>query len=103
MSRFETLLFEKTPDKVGTITINRPEAFNSFNAAMCREFQSLWRELAEDDEVNAVVLRASPGRAFSPGVDVRNPGGEVLGSENIWNQRDPGEWLGPKQNLFWKP
>jgi enoyl-CoA hydratase/carnithine racemase len=103
MSRFETLLFEKTPDKVGTITINRPNSFNSFNVAMCQEFRTLWRELAEDEEVNAVVLRASPGRVFCPGVDVRDPGGNIFGSEHLWNKRDPGTLLGPKHNLLWKP
>jgi enoyl-CoA hydratase/carnithine racemase len=103
MSRFETVLFEKTPDKVGTITINRPESFNSFNVAMCHEFRDLWRELAEDEDVNVVVLRSSPGRVFCPGVDVRDPGGNIFGSDNIWNKRDPGALLGPKQNLFWKP
>src|SRR5690606_28272212 len=70
---------------------------------MCQEFRRLWQTLAEDEEVNAVVLRAAPGRAFSAGADVRGNGGNVLGSEQLWNQRDPGELLGPKQNLFWKP
>lgn len=100
---FETILFEKTPDKVATVTINRPKAMNSFTWTMCQEFRRLWQTLAEDEEVNAVVLRAAPGRAFSAGADVRGNGGNVLGSEQLWNQRDPGELLGPKQNLFWKP
>ncbi|MBV9995865.1 MAG: enoyl-CoA hydratase/isomerase family protein [Caulobacteraceae bacterium] len=100
--QFETLLFEKTADKVATITINRPEQLNSFTRTMCLEFRQLWTALADDEEVNAIVLRAAAGRAFSTGVDVWN-GGNVLGSDQIWNQRDPGELLGPKQNLCWKP
>jgi len=102
MAPFETVLFEKTPDKVATITINRPEQLNAFTRTMCEEFRDLWRTLAEDEDVNAIVLRAAPGRAFSTGVDVWN-GGNVLGSTQVWNQRDPGELLGPKQNLCWKP
>ena len=102
MTRFETILFETTPDKVGTITINRPDKLNSFNGTMCAEFQTLWTRIAEDDEVNAVILRASPGRAFSTGMDVWNPG-NYLGSEQLWNKRDPGERLGPKRNRCWKP
>lgn len=98
----ETLLFEKSADKVATITINRPDAMNSFTLKMCQEFQQLWRALAEDDEVNAIVLRAAKGRAFSSGVDVRNAG-NVMGSDKLWNQRDPGELLGPKHNHCWKP
>jgi enoyl-CoA hydratase/carnithine racemase len=101
--QFETVLFEKSPDKVATITINRPEQLNSFTWTMCQEFRHLWTTLAEDEEVNAIVLRAAPGRAFSTGADVRGGGGNVLGSTQLWNQRDPGELLGPKQNLCWKP
>lgn len=99
---FETLLYEKSADKVGTITLNRPRAMNTFTDTMCREFQALWAAIAEDDEVNSVVLRASPGQAFSAGLDVRN-GGRYLGSDKLWNKRDPGERLGPKHNRCWKP
>jgi enoyl-CoA hydratase/carnithine racemase len=102
MSGFETILYDKSPDKVGTITLNRPDAMNSFNGTMCEEFSRLWQEIAEDDAVNTVVLRAAPGRAFSAGLDVWNPGNH-LGSEKLWNKRDPGERLGPKNNLCWKP
>jgi enoyl-CoA hydratase/carnithine racemase len=102
MSAFTTILYERSPDKVGTITLNRPEVMNAFNGTMCDEFRTLWQIIAEDDEVNAVVLRAAAGRAFSTGMDVWNPG-NYLGSQKLWNKRDPGERLGPKHNLCWKP
>lgn len=102
MKAYESILYEKTPDKVGTITINRPDALNAFTNTMCEEFVALWREIAEDDDVNAVVLRAAPGKAFSTGMDVWNAG-QYLGSDKMWNKRDPGERLGPKHNLCWKP
>lgn len=102
MRQFETVLFEKSVDKVATITLNRPEQLNSFTRQMCEEFRYLWQELSEDEEVNAIVLRAARGRAFSTGLDVFD-GGQHLGSEQLWNKRDPGELLGPKANLCWKP
>lgn len=102
MSGFETILYEKTPDKVGTITINRPDQLNAFNRKMSEEFRRLWQEIAEDEEVNAVVLRAAGDRAFCTGMDVR-AGDNHLGSDQLWNKRDPGELLGPKFNLCWKP
>jgi enoyl-CoA hydratase/carnithine racemase len=98
----ETVLVEKSADKVATITINRPDKLNSFTRQMCEDFRYLWQELAEDEEVNAIVLRAAPGRAFSTGLDVFN-GGKYLGSDQLWNKRNPGELLGPKANLCWKP
>jgi enoyl-CoA hydratase/carnithine racemase len=92
-------------DHVTTVTINRPAAMNSFTRRMLAEFQHLWRAVAEDDDIHAVVLRAAPGRAFSSGVDVKasiEPGGEIMHA-NVWTAADPGEKLGPKSNKCWKP
>lgn len=102
---YSTILYETTPDHVATITLNRPDALNTFTPQMRREFDHVWARIREDDAVHAVVLRAAPGKAFSTGADVR--GGhsveEILLSEKMWNQTDPGESLGPKMNKLWKP
>lgn len=90
---------------VATITINRPEAMNSFTKLMLAEFGAVWRDLAEDDDVHCVVLRAAKGRAFSTGVDVKaaqEPGGAIM-HDNVWVAADPGEKLGPKAMKCWKP
>ena len=100
---YETILFEQSADKVATITINRPEALNSFTRKMCLEFRDVWERVRLDNTINAVVLRASPGRAFCPGVDVRSREGSVMMYDDLWAQVDPGEYLGPKQNKLWKP
>jgi len=102
MKDLETVIVEKGANQVATITLNRPEKLNSFTRLMCEEFRYLWQTLAEDEEVNAIVLRAAPGRAFSTGLDVFGAGNH-LGSAQLWNKRDPGELLGPKANLCWKP
>jgi enoyl-CoA hydratase/carnithine racemase len=105
--QFETVLFEKSPDKVATITINRPERGNSFTRKMCDEFQYLWKAIDQDPDVNAVVIRAAEGRAFSVGVDSKMLGAlntdGILLSNHLWGQRDPGEALSPKFNHCWKP
>ena len=92
-------------DHVATVTINRPGALNSFTRRMLDEFSHLWRDLAEDDEVHSVVLRAAKGRAFSTGADVKaalEEGGAIM-HDNIWVAADPGEKLGPKAMKCWKP
>ena len=99
---YQEILFDKSSDNVATVTINRPRAMNSFNIKMCDEFRHVWQRIAADEDIHAVVLRASEGRAFSTGFDVRS-GENILGTEQLWNQRDPGESLGPKENLCWKP
>jgi enoyl-CoA hydratase/carnithine racemase len=101
---YQTILVEKA-DHVATVTINRPEAMNSFTKRMLDEFGHLWRDFAEDDDVHAVVLRAAKGRAFSTGADVkasRESGGAIM-HDNIWTAADPGDQLGPKHNRCWKP
>ena len=101
---FETIIVD-VADKVATVTINRPDAMNSFTSQMMREFEALWKHVAEDDDIHVVVLRAAPGRAFSTGVDVKAsqlPGGKVM-SDNIWSAQDPGVKLGPKSCHCWKP
>ncbi len=102
--KFETILFDVS-DKVATVTINRPEAMNSFTAQMLAEFEALWKQVSEDDDIHVVVLRAAPGRAFSTGVDVKAsqlPGGRIM-SDNVWVAEDPGAKLGPKSAKCWKP
>ncbi len=104
MEELETILFEQD-GAVAIVTINRPEALNSFTRRMMEEFRSLWTHIAVNSAINAVVLRAAPGRAFSTGVDVKasmEPGGSVM-ADDIWAAEDPGLWLGPKSNQCWKP
>src|SRR5262245_20288179 len=67
---------------------------------MCDEFRQVWQRVREDDAVHAVVLRASPGRAFCAGLDVKKPYGQP---DDIWNHEDPDEALSPKWNKCWKP
>lgn len=54
-----------------TITLNRPQALNSFNRAMLDEFTRLWAFAATEDDVHVIVLRANGDRAFSTGADVK--------------------------------
>jgi enoyl-CoA hydratase/carnithine racemase len=101
---YQTLTVEIGSDKVATVTINRPEALNSFTVAMMHEFARLWSELQRDNTVNAIVLRAASGRAFSTGADVKAAKDDaVVDFTRPFEQRDPGEYLGPKSNRCWKP
>lgn len=102
---FETILVEII-DHVATITINRPQAMNSFTRRMCEEFAQLWKDIGENNDVHCCVLRAAPGRAFCTGVDVKasqEPGQSVVDLANIWHCEDPGKFLGPKSMNCWKP
>lgn len=97
---YETILFDVGDDKVATITLNRPQAMNSFNERMCEEFFDVWRRVRFDDDIHTVVLRAAGERAFSTGIDVKEG---IPKPANPWSQEDPGVYLGPKANKVWKP
>lgn len=62
------LLVEKTGN-VHVISINRPEAFNAVNEDVHHAFATIWRVLAADDDVRAVVT-TGVGKAFSAGGDM---------------------------------
>ena len=99
---YETILYETSPDGVATITINRPDFMNAFNHQMGADFVDAWKRVRADDNVRAVVLRAAGDRAFSTGADVK-AGGWSRKEIGPFDQDDPGEHLGPKQNKVWKP
>ncbi|MDN2498741.1 MULTISPECIES: enoyl-CoA hydratase/isomerase family protein [Nocardia] len=95
-----TTVIAERKDHVLTITLNRPDRLNSFNDAMRAEFKALWRFADDEDDVHAIVLRASGDRAFCTGVDVKE--GTFL-ADNPFSRQDPGVDLSPKQNGCWKP
>ena len=52
-----------TKNLVRTVTMNRPESLNSFNAAMMDELCHSFLDAASDDSVRVLVLTGA-GRAF---------------------------------------
>jgi enoyl-CoA hydratase/carnithine racemase len=97
---YTTICYETTPDRVATVTLDRPEALNAFDRRMCEEVRDAWRRIKADPAVNAVVLRAAGDRAFCAGLDVKKPYGQP---DDVWNHEDPGELLSPKWQKLWKP
>lgn len=96
----EPVLYERD-GHVATITYNRPEVLNAIDADLRRHLNAAWLRFRGDEEAWVAILTGA-GRAFSAGVDLRNPRGAV------------GEWPGsfweiPTINSFesgeeiWKP
>lgn len=99
----ETIIFE-VDDNIATITLNRPEAHNSFNGAMAADMTFAWETVRDTDEIYAVVLQANGDKAFCTGIDVRGERPAWFQKENVWNSFDPGVSLGPKlYHKVWKP
>ena len=65
-------------DRVGVITLDRPEVLNAFSSQMGRELEAALRRCDEDEQVRVVVITGA-GRAFCSGADLSN-GPAVLGA-----------------------
>lgn len=57
-------------DGITTLTLNRPEVFNSFNREMALLFQSELDKANEDDSVRAIIVTGA-GKAFCAGQDLK--------------------------------
>jgi len=57
-------------NKIATITLNRPEVFNSFNREMALSMQQTLDNCASDENVRAIVITGS-GKAFCAGQDLK--------------------------------
>ena len=68
-SEYRHLLFEKKPNGVVMITINRPEVMNATNARLHWELTQVWLTIDADPEVR-VALVTGAGKAFSAGGDL---------------------------------
>ena len=64
-----TLLLEQK-DGVATLTLNRPEARNALNNAMCGDLLSALMSLSADESVRLVFIRAN-GPVFCAGADLK--------------------------------
>ena len=65
---YTNVLVEKQ-DKIGIITLNRPQAMNTFNIPFARELNDALWEMEKDPEVRVVVIDAN-GKHFSTGISL---------------------------------
>jgi len=79
-ARYEFLTVD-VADRLATVTLNRPEVRNAMHRAMIWELHRIWADLADDRQVNAVLLTGA-GAHFSVGGDVKamseRPGGDCV-------------------------
>ncbi len=65
--KYQTILIERK-ERVGIITLNRPEKRNALNAQLVAEMLGALHELDDDPEVGAIILKGS-GDSFCSGHD----------------------------------
>ena len=67
-SKFETILVDRK-DRVGIITLNRPDHLNAMNQTMHKELRDQIESFNDDSTIGAIVITGS-GRAYSAGADI---------------------------------
>ncbi len=65
---YETILTE-VHEKVGLITLNRPDAMNALNSVLMTELMDALTTFDADDEIGAIVIAGSE-RVFAAGADI---------------------------------
>ena len=67
---------------IATLTLNQPDNRNAIHAEMHAELEHVWLDLAQDPEVNVIVLTGA-GKIFSAGGDIKRMVNR-FGSEEGW-------------------
>ena len=66
---YETLIVEKK-GRVGSITLNRPDALNAFNKQLMDELTIAIKSYEANDEIGAILITGSE-KAFAAGADIK--------------------------------
>lgn len=87
-----SLILTETSNQILTITLNRPEKYNSFTEPMALEMQNALKQ-AESDDIRCVVIKAN-GKAFCGGQDLP----EVMNRAEIEDDYDLSETVRSSYN-----
>lgn len=79
---FETILIERK-EKMGVLTLNRPQKFNTFNTQLAEELNATLHQLDEDGEVRVVIIKGA-GKVFSTGIDISEFHGKTSLEHHRW-------------------
>src|SRR4030067_505041 len=75
---WKNIIFKKE-NKIGFITLNRPEVYNALNAALLGELGEVVEEVKKDPDIGVVILTGAGEKAFVSGADI----GEIPASNAI--------------------
>ncbi len=79
---FETIIIERR-DRIGSITLNRPDKFNTFSTRLARELNTALEDLESDAEIRVVIVKGA-GKVFSTGIDISEYPGKSPLEYHAW-------------------
>jgi enoyl-CoA hydratase len=84
-TNFETIQLALGEDRVGLITLNRPEALNAMNTMMMRELRDCFMEFyIHENAAACLVITGSGNRGFCTGADLKERKGMT---DEAWRQQ----------------
>jgi enoyl-CoA hydratase/carnithine racemase len=86
MTSWDTVLYE-IDDGIATVTLNRPERLNAWNAQLAAELSAALDAADADGSVRAIMLTGA-GRAFCAGADLEKGGDTFDSSRNASRLQD---------------
>ena len=99
----EGLRFERRPDGIAVLTLDRPERGNALAPGMQRDVRAVWEAVRDDPHIRVAIVTAAGERHFCTGFDVAEAEGEeALAVFNNRPLQDAVHWS-PRQNRVWKP
>lgn len=78
---YEHLTFERRPNGVVVVIIDRPDRMNAANERLHDEFAAVWRTIGRDPEARVAVITGR-GKAFSAGGDLKEHPDPLAGLQN---------------------
>ena len=67
---YETILVTRN-ERVGTITLDRPDALNALNSQVMHEVTGAAAEFDADPGIGAIIITGAGGKAFAAGADIK--------------------------------
>jgi enoyl-CoA hydratase len=78
----EPVLWVDRDGGIVTLTLNRPHVMNALSRELRAAIVQAFRDVEEDDAAGVVILTGA-GRAFTAGLDLKELGGETVGSSDV--------------------
>src|SRR5438876_11194721 len=90
MSNYQSILVDRD-ERVGIVTLNRPNELNALNFKLVSELANALEELDRDEEIRCMVITGAGEKAFAAGADIKemsdmSPIEMMLGGFQTWER-----------------
>ncbi len=108
MNNYEFIRYEKQPNHIVVVTINRPDSMNAMHPPAHAEMSAAWDDFEADEDAWVAIVTGAGERAFCAGMDLRwraeaNARGERPQSSGTSIKGGFGGLTNPKERQLWKP